>query len=110
MNTYQQFCENVTTQLFKVIDEKGSLLAWKKGWDDSFSSKLPLGVSGLYSGSNLFSLLIEQEKQRLPSNEWLTMKQVNKLGGKVKKGAKAQKVYFWKCKRSANSIYHSNLK
>lgn len=96
MNTYQQFCENVTTQLFNVIEEKGSLLTWKKGWDDSFSSQLPLGVSGLYSGSNIFSLLIEQEKQRLPSNEWLTMRQVNKLGGKVNKGAKAQKVYFWK--------------
>lgn len=94
--TYQTFCDNITQQLFDLINLNGSLLAWQKTWNNNGCSLLPEGHNGLYHGSNLIKLLMLQNQQGFTSNQWLTFNQVNKLNGTVKKGAKSQLVYFWK--------------
>jgi antirestriction protein ArdC len=95
MKTYKDFCEHLTKELFEVIDQKGGLLEWKKSWSKEGSALLPVGGSGLYHGVNLLSLLMLQRKHGLISHRWVTFNQVRKLGGQVKKGAKATKVVYW---------------
>jgi antirestriction protein ArdC len=96
MKTYSDFCSQLTQQLFSIIDTKGSLLAWQKGWEGAGNSQLPTSANGLYHGANLFSLLHHQLEKGLQSNEWLTFNQIKQKGGSVKKGAKSKTVFFWK--------------
>lgn len=101
MKTYQEFCSVVTKQLFKIIDEQGSLLKWHKGWDNSRgNNQLPIGTNGIYHGANLFLLFIAQYEEGFKYNEWLTFNQVNKQGAQIKKGAKSKGVFFWTIKKT----------
>jgi antirestriction protein ArdC len=94
MKNYQDFCNSITTQLFNIIDQQGSLLTWQKSWDNKGCNQLPISVNGFYKGANLFMLLGAQWEKGFNSNQWLTFNQINFQGGKVKKGAKGQIVYF----------------
>lgn len=94
--TYQDFCENITKQLFDLIEKNGSLLTWQKRWSHEGCSLLPQGTNGLYHGANIIKLFMLQEQDGFISNQWFTFNQVKKLGGSVKKGAKSQEVFFWK--------------
>lgn len=94
MNTYKEFCENLIKQLFDTIQKDG-LADWQKGWNKEATNKLPQGVSGLYKGVNLLSLMLAQKVAGFSSNQWLTFNQVSKLGGQVKKGSKAEKIVYW---------------
>lgn len=96
MATYQNFCEIITKQLFDIIDENGSLLAWQKNWDSKGCARLPVGMSGMYHGFNLLSLFCAQHKEGFKSHRWLTFNQVRSQGACVKKGAKGRAVCFWK--------------
>ena len=95
MENYQDFCKSITTQLFDLIDQQGSLLTWQKRWDSKGCNQLPVGSNVLYRGANLFMLLGTQWKTGFNSNKWLTFNQINLQGAKVKKGAKSKTVYFW---------------
>ena len=96
MKTNQDFCSAITKQLFDIIDQQGSLLAWQKRWNSDGCNQLPIGSNGLYHGANLMLLLGAQWKTGFNSNQWLTLNQINKQGGCVKKGSKSQAVFFWK--------------
>ena len=96
MKNYQDFCNTISQQLFEIINKQGSLLSWHKNWESRGSQALPVGIKGTYHGANLFHLLFVQFKQGFQSNEWLTFNQIKQQGGQVKKGAKSQKVFFWK--------------
>ena len=95
MKTYQQFCENLSKELFELIEQKGGLLEWKQAWTKEGALKLPRGNQHQYKGHNMFALLLAQMKYGYGSNYWLTFNQIQKLGGQVKKGAKANKVIYW---------------
>lgn len=95
MKTYQDFCEHISTKLFGLIEEKGSLLKWKRTWQVTGSQALPFGKSGLYHGGNLLSLLLAQVEKGYTKNKWVTFHQTQQLGGSVLKGAKSECVYFW---------------
>ena len=96
MAAYSDFCESITKQLFEIIDAKGSALKWHKEWDSAGCGQLPVGINGLYHGSNLLMLFGSQYKDGFKSNRWMTFNQIKQQGGFVKKGAKSKTVFFWK--------------
>ena len=49
-----------------------------------------------YRGINWFWLSLMSAAKGYDSNLWLTMKQANQMGGKIRKGEKATMVVFWK--------------
>lgn len=95
MKTYQEFCDNIASKLFGLIEENGSLLNWKRNWSVNGSQSLPFSKSGLYHGGNLLSLLLAQVEKGYTKNKWVTFNQTQQLGGAVLKGAKSEIVYFW---------------
>lgn len=97
MHQYNAYCEQLSQQLFAVIEQYGDLLTWHKHWDDSGSCQLPVNTHGrFYRGANLFALWNQQWTQGFQSRQWLTLRQVNRLNGRVKKGTQSTRVYFWK--------------
>ena len=85
MNVY----EIVSNQIIEQLD-KGTV-PWHKPWKDiglpsNLISRKP------YSGINVFLLAFQPYEQPY----WLTMKQGNSLGGKVRKGEKSTMITFWK--------------
>ena len=95
MKTYKEFCDQNAERLFKIINEHGSLLKWKKEWRNDCSTMIPEGSNGWYKGGNIFNLFFCQIERGFKSNKWLTFNQVKKLNGHVKKGAKSEVVYYW---------------
>lgn len=95
MKTYQEFCDNIASKLFGLIEENGSLLKWKRNWSVNGSQALPFSKSGLYHGGNLLALLLAQVEKGFTKNKWITFNQAQQLGGSVLKGAKSEIVYFW---------------
>lgn len=83
----------VTDRVIKGL-EKGNI-PWSKPWKaeatlpKSFSSKKP------YRGVNVLLLWLDMLENEYSTPFYITFKQANKLGGKVKKGAKSQTVIFW---------------
>lgn len=96
MKTYQEFCAAIAKQLFDLIEKEGSLLSWRKNWNSAGSAKLPVGVGGMYRGSNLLALFFSQYEEGFKSNQWFTFNQIKQRDGQVKKGTKGRKVCFWK--------------
>lgn len=79
MNVYQI----ITERIIKKLEE--GVIPWRKPWKGekiNYVSRKP------YRGINLF--LLDRP------GEYLTWNQINKLGGKVKKGAKSEIVVFYK--------------
>ena len=95
MKNYNDFCDQNAERLFKIINEHGSLLKWKKEWKNDCSTMIPESANGFYKGGNIFNLFYSQIEKGFKSNKWLTFNQVNKLNGSVKKGAKSEIVYYW---------------
>ena len=98
MKSYQEFCTANATRLFDLINQHGSLLAWRREWSIGGAQQLPQGSNGLYKGGNLLSLFLAQISKGFKSNQWLTFNQVRALKGQVLKGAKSELVYFWAIK------------
>lgn len=81
--------EIITNKIIEQL-EKGTV-TWRKPWKVegspmNFVSKRP------YRGLNVF--LLNSEGYSCPY--WASFKQINKLGGKVKKGAKSSIIIYWK--------------
>lgn len=108
MKSYQEFCTINAQRLFEIINQHGSLLKWRKEWVGQGVANLPQGSNGYYKGGNLFALLFAQLDNGFKSDKWLTFKQINKSGGKVLKGAKAQEIYFWTLRDDAKANKETN--
>ena len=81
--------EALAQTLLNLIESKPNL-EWKPGW---FSSGMGAAdrnaVTGTpYRGENLIATYLTRAMYGYQDNRWLTVKQANDLGGKVKKGEK----------------------
>jgi antirestriction protein ArdC len=81
--------EIVTKQIIEQLDQ--GTVPWKKPWQE-MGMPMNLVSRKPYSGINVFLLGF----QHYAKPYWLTMKQGNKLGGKVRKGEKSTLITFWK--------------
>jgi len=81
---YQSITEKIIAQL-----EKGNCV-WKKSWT---GGGLPTNFSSkkAYRGVNVLLLSLAG----FSSNYWLTFKQANYLGGRVKKGSQSTVIIYW---------------
>lgn len=82
MNLY----EEVTNQIISMMEQ--GQIPWHKPWAGSSAGAISHSTGKPYSLINQL-LLMEP-------GEYITWNQVQKEGGKVKKGSKAKRVYFWK--------------
>lgn len=83
-NVYEMVTERITAQL------KQGNIPWRKPWTGTTAEE---GGAINYVSRHPYSMLNQMLLGR--PGEWLTWKQVEQLGGKVKKGAKAGMVVFY---------------
>lgn len=83
---YERVTERIMDQLRKGV------VPWQKPWDARVSMPRNLVSQKEYRGINVLLLLSLAYK----SPFWLTYRQVNQLGGKIRRGEKACPVVFWK--------------
>lgn len=88
-NVYQMVTDRIIAEL-----EKG-IIPWQKPWA---GASLADGGAINYVSRKPYSLLNQLLLGR--AGEWLTFKQIQDKGGKVKKGAKSEYVVFFKMMRS----------
>ena len=90
MNGRQKINEMITARMIERITELGAL-PWRKPWKSVSMWPRNLISKKRYRGVNVFML----HSLGYASPYFLTMRQVNSLGGKVRKGEKACPVVFW---------------
>lgn len=72
-------------------------ILWNRPWIGGVANApKSLSTKKAYDGLNVFILSATQEMAGYSSNYWLTFKQANKLGGKIKKGEHGTPISFWK--------------
>jgi antirestriction protein ArdC len=81
---------SIITELIIEKLEAGTI-PWHKPWR-SIGAPRNLITKKLYRGVNVWLLTV----QGYTSPYWATMRQINELGGQVRKGEKATPVVFWK--------------
>lgn len=91
MNTKNKINEMITQRMIERIQATGSL-PWRKPWVSSGARPQNLFSRKPYRGVNAFLLHMMGYAQPF----FLTMKQANELGGRIRKGEKAVPVVFWK--------------
>ena len=79
----------------KVIEDlkKGEKPFWQKGWNSSKPLNPTTGNG--YKGVNSAILYIRTEEKKYLDNRWVTFKQAENNGWKVKKGEKAVRLEYW---------------
>lgn len=91
----------VADRIIKQMEEHGT--NWIKPFtygsklNNNETNGLPKNIRGTYySGINTFILGMAQSDSNYSSSYWMTFKQCQTLGGKIKKGQKATSVTLWK--------------
>ena len=83
-----------------IAELENGIIPWKKPWCGVRSGAISHATGKAYSLLNQFML---------KPGEYLTFNQVKKEGGKVKKGAKARMVVFWKVITKAKKDDNGNI-
>ena len=91
MSAYSKINEMITARLVERI-EATNQLPWKKPWTSMSLMPRNLVTKKNYRGVNVFLL----HMLGYTSPYYLSMKQVNAMGGKVRKGEKSCPVVFWR--------------
>lgn len=94
MSNATETYERVTASILALI-EKGGLLPWQKPWKGDSVWARSMSSGKLYNGINRWILTLTAE-----ANGWSpwfgTYKQIEALGGQVRKGEKSQVAILWK--------------
>lgn len=93
MNIYEEITNRIIAEL------ENGIIPWNKPWTGVKSGAISYATGKPYSLLNQFML---------KPGEYATFKQVTEKGGKVKKGAKAKMVVFWKILRREKTDANGN--
>lgn len=93
MSKKDQVFENITNQIIEKL-EQGVDGRWKCPWDRMTSVATNAKTGRRLIGISQLLCYFSMVDNGFEVNRWLTMKQANSLGGKVKKGSKSTLV-FW---------------
>jgi antirestriction protein ArdC len=90
--------ELLESKITKLIETVESAESWKKPFKTAMASGLPKNyhTDTTYKGANIFFLWMEAIECGYQSNNWLTMKQCNRMGGRVNKGESSTVIFFFK--------------
>lgn len=90
----QETYEKITASILKLI-ENGDLLPWQKSWKGTDEFARSMATGKLYRGMNRWILTLTAQ-----ANGWSpwfgTYKQIEALGGQVRKGEKSSLAILWK--------------
>jgi len=80
-----------------IASLESGVAPWTKPWV-SMAGDVPLSLSTVrpYRGSNMMILALMGQLEGHESPFWGTFRQINKLGGRVRKGEQSTSVVFWK--------------
>lgn len=98
-----EYRKAVTERLIGML-ESGTA-PWQKPWDAGIAAmNRPHNFNGRpYHGVNALMLWCTAIDKGYEDSRWLTFKQVNKLGGHVNKGEKAQIVEYWQWEKEVEN-------
>jgi antirestriction protein ArdC len=95
MKTNEHFAA-ITAKIIQLLESQ--LDGWKKPWIFlGADGKRAYNISSnrTYHGVNQLLLSLQALEHSYPFNQWLTFKQANSLGGKIKSGEQATYIYFF---------------
>lgn len=94
--------ESVTASIIKELEN--GVRPWSKGWREGKSVRIPANASTgrPYSGMNTILLWMEAMQKGYPTYGFMTFKQANDLGGRVRKGEKSTTVIYVSFKNLAD--------
>ncbi len=89
------FYQEITDRIISALE--AGVTPWACPWEVELANGLPFNASTghFYSGMNTVLLWSSAMEQRFTSSAWLTMKQANKLGGRIRKGEKSTPLFFY---------------
>lgn len=90
-NAYEIVAQSIIASL-----EAGNIPAWRKEWASTGVYPTSLSSKKQYRGTNQILLMFSTMANGYTSKWWGTYKQMETLGGKVRKGEKATPVVLWK--------------
>jgi len=95
MNKKIDYYQEITDRFIKAIE--AGTEPWKCPWDQSGNSFLPVNaLEKDYHGINVMLLWAEQSEKGYHSNQWMTYKQAEQLGGQVKAKEQGTQICFFK--------------
>jgi antirestriction protein ArdC len=88
--------QEVTDKIIAAIE--AGTAPWQRPWSEVASAGLAMNgvTSRHYNGVNALLLMMTAQAEGYADNRWLTFKQANDMGARVKKGSKSTPVYFFK--------------
>lgn len=87
----EKFATMIITRMEEMKSEQ-----WKKGWIGKTIGGSPVNIEGRnYQGHNIFWLMLDCAMGHFNYPIYCTLRQANKLGAHVNKGAKSMPVIFW---------------
>jgi len=94
MAAREDFRQRLTNALIQSLEEHDGM-PWQQGWENVATRPFNPASGVKYKGGNVMGLLLEQVRRRSMDPRWVTLKQANKAGYSVRKGAKAAYVEYW---------------
>ncbi len=95
VSTPRDLYQEATDRIIKALE--AGTTPWQKPWENVDAGPLRNGASGnSYHGINTLMLYCASLERGFTDPRWLSFKQVQQNGWKVKKGAKSERVYFYK--------------
>jgi antirestriction protein ArdC len=91
--TQEQIYLEVTNRIVELL-EKGTV-PWTKSWNPGTQLPMNFETRKPYRGVNIWMLMYSG----FTSRYWVTFRQIQNLGGKVKKGEKSRSVVYWNFRR-----------
>lgn len=95
VSTPRDLYQEATDRIIKALE--AGTTPWQRPWENVNAGPLRNGASGnSYHGINTLMLYCSSLERGFTDPRWLSFKQVQQNGWKVKKGAKSERVYFYK--------------
>ncbi len=94
MAAHVEFRQRLTNALIESIEEHDGL-PWERGWENIAIRPFNPGTGNKYRGGNVINLQMEQIQRGSDDPRWMTLKQANDAGYRIRKGAKASYVEYW---------------
>jgi antirestriction protein ArdC len=88
----------VTNRIIAALE--GGTPPWIQPWSDHTALPSNLATGKPYRGINILMLSIEAQLSGYPDSRWVTLRQANDLGAKVRKGSHGTSIVFWKIREA----------
>lgn len=87
--------QKLTDSIIEALQAGEGELPWNKPWNSASFRPFNPVTKTRFKGGNLLALLNAQQERESADPRWLTLKQINKAGLKLQKGAKGVTIEYW---------------